>query len=133
MTRTLCGMVLLIVTTHAASALPGSPQQRAEMFATCAGRLQAMATRQRADRDPDANQTERFSADFLMLLEATLPAAIADGLTPQQAVTWRSSGWVEVAYLLADRYYSHDPTRIDRATQRLSERLSHCRDLILPG
>ena len=76
-TRTLCGMVLLIVTTHAALALPGSPSQRAEMFATCAGRLEAMATRQRADRHPDLAQTERYSADFQMLLEAVMPAAIA--------------------------------------------------------
>lgn len=132
-TRTLCGMVLLIVTTHAALALPGSPSQRAEMFATCAGRLEAMATRQRADRHPDLAQTERYSADFQMLLEAVMPAAIAYGVPPQQAVTWRSVGWVEIAYLLADRQYSHDEIRIARAKQRLSEHLSDCRNLILPS
>lgn len=125
-------MVLLIVTTHAASALPGSPSQRAELFATCAGRLAAMATRQRADRHPDLEQTERFSADFDMMLEAVMPAALDHGMPPQQVVTWRSGGWVEVAHLLADRHYSGDQSRIERATQRLSEQLSHCRDLILP-
>lgn len=132
-THTLCGMVLLIVTTHAALALPGSPSQRAEIFATCAGRMDAMATRQRAERHPEGDVTRRFSTDFDMMLDAVMQAAIDHGMPPQQVVTWRSGGWVEVAHLLSDRYYSNDETRIARANERLSERLAHCRNLILPS
>ncbi|ALG89846.1 MULTISPECIES: hypothetical protein [Actibacterium] len=131
--NTLRGVALLILTAPAALALPGSPSQRAEFFATCAGRLAALETRQRATQSPDVGKTEALRADFDLLLEATLPDAVDYGMPPAQATQWRSLGWGEIATLLADADYSFDAGRAARARQMIDRRILDCNALILPN
>jgi hypothetical protein len=112
---------------------PTEPHQRAEVFATCSGRLAALSTRLDALDDPGAAQAKRLSEDFAALLDATLPAALAAGVPPNQPERWRASGWGEAAHLLAEVQYSFDQGRAARAEAALAARLDDCRALILPG
>ncbi len=126
------GAVLLILTTCAASALPGSPSERAKVFATCSGRLSALATRQRALNSPEIQATEQVLANFDMMLDATLPAAVDYGMPPAQARHWHSGGWVEIAALLADAQYSLDAGMAERARIAIDQRIQSCHQLLLP-
>lgn len=128
---TLRGVALSVLTASAATALPGTAFERAEVFATCEGRLSALATNQRALKNPDQRQTEQVRADFDLMLDATLPAAWAQGVPPTQHVQWRSSGWSEIAALLADTYYSVDAGRVRRAEDAISQRIDACQSLLL--
>lgn len=127
-----CATMVLGLGLSDAHALPGTPHERAQVFATCSGRLSAMATRQRAERNPAAARTEEIRAGFEMLLDATLPAAIDRGVPVDMAVLWHAAGWHEIAYLLADVHYSADPGRVRRARDRMQARLDDCREMLLP-
>jgi hypothetical protein len=117
----------------AGHAFPSEPHQRAEVFAICSGRLAALSTRLGALDDPGAAEAKRLSEDFATLLDATLPAALAAGVPPNQPERWRASGWGEAAHLLAEVQYSFDRNRAARAEAALAARLDDCRALILPG
>ncbi|TCP43109.1 hypothetical protein [Rhodovulum marinum] len=117
----------------AAPSTPATPWQRAELFATCSGRLAAMATRQHADRDPAWSETAEQRAMFDMMLDATLPSAMDHGVPQDAPLRWRSAGWVEMAGLLADISYSDDPGRMTRARDALTARIGACTGLLLGG
>jgi hypothetical protein len=113
------------------SALPATTSDRAELFAVCSGRLEALAARQRArigDTDaPAANLQQQFD----QMLEAVMPWALSEGIEEHQPKRWRIRGWVEVAYLLADMDYSFDPRIAEGAEQQLARRISECRAVLL--
>ncbi len=102
-----------------------------EIFAICSGRMEAMATRERAHARPEAAEIERLRSTFETLLEATLPDAIADGVGAGQAALWRNGGWREIAGLLADVDYSLDQRRADMAQNMLRRHIANCRALLL--
>lgn len=124
---------LIITSTLAAQASPLTLQEQAQAFATCAGRYSALATRQSATHDPDSALSRRMQNDFEMLLEATLPHAVAIGIDPSQARQWRSTGWTEMARLMRLQYYGTDADRAARAHADMQRRLSICRRMILPA
>ena len=125
--------LLLVATLLSAPAyaLPNQPIEMVEVFATCSGRLSAMATRQRSHAEPDATENEKLRDTFELLLETTLPDALAAGVPQDQARRWRFGGWSEVATLLADVDYSLDQRRADMAQQLLRRHLASCRALLL--
>ena len=125
--------LLALTLTGAATALPALPHQRAEIFAVCAGRLTALGVHENAVRAPNATRTGRAAADFEVLLGATLPDALAQGLPSAQAQRWQTQGWVEVARLLAEVQYSANSKRAVRAQAQLQSRVETCLDLVLPG
>lgn len=127
------GVVLSGLTATAALALPGTSYERAELFATCAGRMAALATSQRALNHPETGSTEQVREDFDMMLDATLPAALSQGVPPNEPRLWRSSGWSEIASLLADAQYSFDLRRAERAQDALEARIRDCRAILLPA
>lgn len=130
----LAGATLAMFGVAAAAApLPAQAHERAELFATCSGSLKALATRLHATGDPRAEATERMSVDFEMLLEATLPAALDDGVPERLPERWRHTGWNETAYLLSEVHYAFDAGRSERARAVLRERLNACRDVLLPA
>jgi len=117
----------------AALALPATPQEQAQLFATCEGRYRAMSARQRADRAPDASRTEARRQDFSDLLEASMPGARDAGIDANIARRWQASGWTEIAFLLADTTYrAGDAERAARARSLLSARLGTCAEALLP-
>lgn len=125
------GAACLLLTATTALALPGTPWKRAEVFATCSGRMAALATRQQALQDPGYPATQTSRETFDLLLDATLPSAIAHGVPEGQALRWHSVGWSEVAVLLADADYSFDSLRAEKARQALDLRIQDCNALIL--
>jgi len=112
---------------------PGTPWKRAEVFATCSGRLAALAARQQAERDPASTDTVRQREMFELMLEATLPEAVTYGVPQDEPLRWRSAGWVETAGLLADMTYAGDEIRTARAAAALDARISDCTGLLLGG
>lgn len=117
--------------SSSAHALPRHPGERAELFATCSGRLEALATRQKARSEDRAAESDRLRAEFDTLLEAILPIALTEGLPARQARRWRDRGWIEIATLLADAEYSSDDKRAELAWQDMNRRISHCREVLL--
>jgi len=136
-TPSLCGGAVLLALSAtiapAAPAMPGTPWKRAEIFATCSGRLAALAARQQAEGNPDLEATLEHRDMFDLMLEATLPDAVAFGVPESQPVRWRSEGWTETAVLLADISYSFDSGRAKRARAALDTRIGDCRGLLLGG
>ncbi|MBL3594922.1 hypothetical protein JMM63_04945 [Rhodovulum sulfidophilum] len=124
---------LILATAPAHPAPPGTPWKRAEVFATCSGRLAAVSARQQAEHDPDWPRTVSQRDMFNLMLEATLPEAIRFGVPRREPVLWRSAGWSEMAGLLADIAYSGDRGRAERARAALARRLSDCTGLLLGG
>lgn len=127
--------VLALIATAATAAppMPGTPWKRAEVFATCSGRLAALAVRQQANRDPDWAHTRDLRDMFDLMLDATLPAAVDHGVPQDEPLRWRSAGWTEAAVLLADISYSHDSHRAERAAAALEARITDCTGLLLGG
>lgn len=126
------GAALLSLATPRAAALPVYSFQRAELFAVCAGRLDALATHQKSVHDDGARSSRRMQAEFDSLLEAVMPDAVEQGMPRGQAVLWRSQGRTEIAGFLADMHYSFDPMLADLATAAANDRIGQCRALILP-
>lgn len=126
-----CGAVLFAASAAAAPALPPTAFQRAEVFATCAGRLSALATFQRATQTGSHSATETLRDNFDMLLEATLPAAMDQGVPVGEETKWQARGWAEVAGLLSAQQDRGNPTRVDHANDGLNRVIEDCRALIL--
>lgn len=112
-------------------ALPARSFERAELFATCSGRLAALATRQRGLNDEAANTSARLSDEFDLLLDATLPFAVADGMPHDQGRIWWSRGWSEVAALLSDMDHSFDTGLSDRARKAVDDRIRACTAVLI--
>jgi len=129
-----CATLLLLAPAAGGAAnMPATPWTRAEVFATCSGRLAALGARQQADRDPASAATLRQRDMFNLMLDATMDAAMRYGVPPREDLRWRSAGWVETATLLADITYSGDAIRTARAEAALSARIADCTELLLGG
>lgn len=124
---TLCGVALLCISS-AASALPTSPEDRAELFATCSGRMAAVAARNRAYADGNAAESDMLRDTFNSLLDTVLQMA---EFPADQAEKWRNRGWAEIAHLFADADYSFDAKQAARARSVLTRRINVCRDVLL--
>jgi hypothetical protein len=112
-------------------ALPTGTSDRAELFAICSGRLEALATRQRGHMDEQAASVADLQREFDLLLDAILPWALSEGVEAHEPRRWRVRGWVEVAYLLADMDYSFDERTAAGAKRQLAHRISECREVLL--
>jgi len=112
-------------------ALPAGSSDRAELFAICSGRLEALAVRQRARMEDEADAVSDLQQEFDVLLEAVLPWALSEGIDERQPNRWCVRGWVEVAHLLADMDYSFDARKAAAAKQLLAHRISECRKVLL--
>ncbi len=125
------GCVALLWSATMALSLPARSYERAELFATCSGRMDALATRQRAYKEGAAPETEALSDTFQLLLDTVMPAALDDGVPPSQPRQWRNQGWSEVAALLAEVDTSFDAGRAARSKTALDKRIADCREVLL--
>jgi len=132
MTVTLAAVAFLAAAgSTAAQANTLSPVEQAEAFATCAGRLQALATWQGGRHDPQAEHSRRMQWNFEALVDAVLPLAAEDGASPGQARLWQAHGWTEIASLLQNELYR--PDRAARARADRARRIHTCERMVLPG
>ncbi len=125
------GVALLTIMTTAAPAMPTSPSQRAQVFAVCAGRMDALATHKTAMRDAEAGRLRAQADDFDLLLDASLPDALNYGVPPELPRQWRAQGWIEIAGHLADSAYSFDPGLAERSEQWMDRKVADCQDMLL--
>lgn len=126
-------VVLLGLAPSLSSALPARSFERAELFATCSGRIAAFAARQHALNQDDAPQLRAWVDQFDMLLDATMPFAVEEGVPWGQPTLWRSQGWSEVAALLSDADYSFDAGLSIRAMEAVEHRIDSCKSVLLPN
>lgn len=125
------GCLALLCAATTALSLPARSYERAELFAVCSGRMDALAARQRAYKEDSAHETEALSDTFKMLLDTVLPAALDEGVPDSQPSQWRNQGWTEVAALLAEIDTSFDAGRAARSKTTLDRRVADCRDVLL--
>lgn len=126
-------VVAFLTMTGISSANAGtlSPMEQAQAFATCAGRLQALATRQGAVQDPRSTDTRQKQYGFEDLLDALLPHVSDAGIDARAAKRWRAYGWTEIAALLSRAQYHEDDRRADRARADMARRIDTCTRMIL--
>ncbi|MEM9499412.1 MAG: hypothetical protein AAGA28_15915 [Pseudomonadota bacterium] len=117
------------------SELSGTEEAAARMqaFATCAGRVSALATRLQAEHSTASDRMQTMEADFDALVDAILPLAIASGADRRAARQWRNAGWSEMAHLMRLHFSTANPTRAARAGRDIARRLDTCTRMILPG
>ena len=121
--RLSCALLLAALGTQVA-AFPLSPSQRAEAFATCAGRYAAYAVHS-SDR---LNTDKRLFDD---LLEAVMPAAVAYGMPRSHVASMKFQAWLDHSSLHNDASYATDPGRKARAAARLARDMAECDALVL--
>lgn len=124
MTIRFLALATLFAATNVA-ALPHSPSQRAEAFATCAGRYAAQDTYWAQQKD---SSVER--ATFDALLDAILPAAVDFGMPESHAANAKFQAWKTHAYLRNDANFAVDALRRNKAAARLARDLADCAALI---
>ncbi|KIC41802.1 hypothetical protein RA28_20715 [Ruegeria sp. ANG-S4] len=122
---------LLLFPFSPVEALPQGSKDRAELFATCSGRMEALAARHRGRKEDDAILVTDMQQEFDLMLQAVLPWALSDGVDEIQPARWRVQGWVQVAYLLADIDYSLDAQITEGAKRQLHHRIAECRAVLL--
>ncbi|MEX0286557.1 MAG: hypothetical protein AB3N23_18270 [Paracoccaceae bacterium] len=129
----LSGAVFLASAATSAHSLPARAFERAELFASCSGRLEALATHQNGFGVGRYDLTRELVATFELMLDATLPMALEQGVPENQAEKWRSQGWVEMAALLAQANFSFDSQVAERMTEALNDRIAECTSVVLSG
>ncbi len=113
--------------------LPARAFERAEFFATCAGRLDAISAHANARPIEESTEISEIAAEFSLLLDAVLPDALDEGVPKRAARRWRTGGWVEIAHLLQEINYSFDAGRAARAAEALQARVQTCLTAVQPG
>lgn len=126
----LLGTVLAMAATAACASASG-PDEQARVFATCSGRLSAIAAYRRGNPLASEVDYDRLRAEFDLLLDAAVPIG-GDGrwaIAPQKLKRWKASGWREIAYLLPRR--AREPAATAAATDDLRLRIADCRSILL--
>ena len=124
----LTGLLCVVTGTSAAIALPSDPMDRAEAFAICSGRLEAVAVHGRSHARVTGDEIDRLAREFALLFDATAPLDV----TRATRMAWRSAGWSDAAYLLNELVYSFDDSRSERASRLLRQKILNCTDMLLP-
>ncbi|WP_163025781.1 hypothetical protein [Chachezhania antarctica] len=117
----------------AATRLPDTPMERVEIFATCAGRLDALRTRQAARHDARVQETTDLRDEFDLLTDAMLPYGDDETVAEAtlQAKRWRHRGWSEISTHFGDIDYSINLKRARRAEVGLDAKIAVCTRLLL--
>jgi len=129
--RTLVGGLCVAAGMAQATSLPISPTQRAEVFATCTGRLSALTEHQWMTDGPASEHTAEMRDRFADLLDAVAAEAIEAGLPPGYLMDWRLRAKLVQRDLLSDALFSEDSGRRDRAAKVAETNVATCRALIL--
>lgn len=124
--------MFLAIAATSVQALPARAFERAEFFANCAGRMTALAVHQDGFGETGAPAMQELAETFEVLLDATLPAAYAEGVPATDPDRWRNRGWTEMAALLTQVHLSFDTISSDAAAEALNARVTSCTSALLP-
>lgn len=130
MGRLTIAYLLLCIATSAA-AFPVSPAERAQAFATCAGRYSALVEHQRLFDGVLSEQTVERRNTFVLLLESVLPHALEYGLPDTQAMAWRVEAKAQHQRLLSNAVFGIVPERARPARAAAEDHLARCDALLL--
>ena len=113
-----------------AMALPESLEERATIFAECAGRMLALQEHHSMFDGEIADQAKRMREMFLDLLEAVERDALDAGMPPGRLLEYRIMGRVDQKSLLRMSAFSDDPRARGPAAATAEFKLSLCKGLI---
>lgn len=114
-----------------AAGVPVSPSERAQVFATCHGRLAAEMDHQRLMGDHPSQQIEHRHSAFKQLYQAVLPDALEYGLPGALAVTWFNTAKRKQAWLLMRADFNGDTDIKQKSRDAARALLSECDSLLL--
>ncbi len=123
----LCAVLVWMLWTGSAIALPQDAQTRAKTFATCAGRMSALMEHQWMFDGAASDRTERVRAGFVALVDATLGGPV----TGRQALAWRIDAKMAQARLLQLAQFGTDDRLRRQAKRSAWLYLSECESLLL--
>ncbi|MGV6849571.1 MAG: hypothetical protein ACWA5A_14450 [Marinibacterium sp.] len=123
--------VCLFLTAGAAAALPRSPSQRAQLFATCAGRYSALAEHQRMFDGAASETADAQRAAFEALLDAVLPDARDWGMPGEMALQWRLAAKLAQAELLQRSTFQSDSSIAETSRHAADRLFGECRGWVL--
>jgi len=109
-----------------ALALPQSPSQRVQLFASCLGTLHAVAD-QSAHR---SDKTQTLIAHFEALLDATLPDALAYGMPESMMWQWRVAAQQGHGLMLIQAHYGADTYAAAQAKHATAASLAACQKVV---
>ena len=105
--------------------------QRAQNFATCAGRFSALVEFERLFDGAASEQAEIERELFVALLEATLPDATDLGVSGRVALAWRIEAKMAQAQLLTRGAFDQNKDVAEFSRRQSAHFLSVCRMLAL--
>lgn len=110
---------------------PISPAERAQVFATCAGRLSALADHQRTVGEAVSDVLITRQDSFEALLTAVLPDAVDYGLPQGQALNWQLHAKLAQSRLLMRADFYGDATIKAKAREAADAFLQECEQFLL--
>jgi len=129
--KTFLPALAVVFAATTAQAMPQSPAERAQLFATCAGRLSALTEFQWMFDGPESERTQARRDQFVGLLEVTVQDAVADGMPGNLVMGWRLNAKVAQADLLRKSRFATDPRLAAHATIRAETLIRDCDRWIL--
>ncbi|MEM8979282.1 MAG: hypothetical protein AAGD04_07350 [Pseudomonadota bacterium] len=127
----LAALLCFVMSAQAIFALPQSPSERVQVFATCAGRYSALAEHQRFFDGEASERAEAKKEDFERLIEAILPVALDWGTPGAQIISWRITAKFAQAELLHRGSFHSDAFMAKRSKEIAIKFLADCDGLAL--
>ncbi len=125
--------VILLFAAGALQALPRSPSERAQLFATCAGRFSALAEHQRMFDGPASEVADARRKQFEVLLDAVMPDARDWGMPGEMVWTWRLTAKMAQAQLLQRSTFQSDDFVAAQSRHAADRLFDECRSRVLGG
>jgi len=115
------------IPARAADGLPDTPRDLLRLFASCTGRLSALAEHQRLFDGPTSEATSRLRDDLADLTEA-VAGAVPD-LPDHQVMSWRIEAKAAAAGLFAQAAFGRADRRA-AARELAATRVAECQGLL---
>ncbi|MBM7069307.1 hypothetical protein [Actibacterium sp. 188UL27-1] len=125
-------LFMISASVACAKSIPGLPVERAHLFATCAGRFEALVDHYTSTRHPDLSETEDVHRQFADLTEAMLPDLAPSGVSTVEVAEWQQTGQQEIAALILQIRLGVTIEKASTANADFAEKLQFCADLVLP-
>lgn len=125
------GLTMTGPDTGSAGPWPISPAERAQVFATCAGRLSALIDHERTVVGTASKHIEAQQSTFQALLNAVMPDALDYGLPESKAMDWLLHAKLAQSRLLMRADFYGDAFAKQKARDAADAFLQECDQFLL--
>lgn len=126
--------VFVMITAGIVSAqtFPALPVERAHLFATCAGRFEALVAHYVSTGHPDLAETRAMQQQFADLTQTVVPDLAPTGVSSLEVAEWQHRGQQEIAALILQIRMGVTIEHASTANTDFTEKLQYCAALVLP-